>query len=481
MNTAGWKPDKQAGIPIYQQIVGYISNKIACGDLIIGDRLPSQRELAKEFAVNRSTIVEAMDELKAMGLIQGCHTLGTRIINNTWSSLLSKRSLNWKQYITGGIHERNLPAVQAINQSEFDAEVIRLGTGELSPEMFPKQMFDHILKQLPARILSLNYLEPKGLLELREALSCYLKSFGISVPASGILIVSGALQALQLISVGILQSGSRVYVETPSYLKSLQIFQSSGMQLQGIEMDREGILPWMMNASGSNPTELLYTIPTFHNPTGITMTEKRREELLNWCMSRHMPVIEDDCYHELWIDNEPPLPLKSKDSNGMVLYLGSISKSLAPGLRIGWLVGPESIIEHLSDIKMQMDYGASSVSQWILTEWLTSGLYQEYLGELRKQLRKRRDLTINLLEKYMGEYATWQKPAGGFYIWVKLKHRLSADKLFSEALKKHVLFNPGSIYDNSKSEYLRLSYSYASEKQLAEGISILSELVKKGI
>ncbi len=479
MNTADWKPDKHNKIAIYKQIVQYIAHKIACGDLVVGDKLPSQRELAKDFAVNRSTIVEAMDELRAMGLIQGFHTQGTKIMNNTWSSLLSKRSPNWNQYINNGIHVRNLPTVQAINELEFADDIIRLGTGELSPEFYPREMFEDILKSLPSRITSLNYLEPKGLKELREALSKYLKTLGINAPASGILIVSGALQALQLISVGILQSGSQVYVETPSYLKSLQIFESSGMHLKGIEMDKEGIIPWMMNTTDRDVTNLLYTIPNFHNPTGITMSERRREELLNWCKIKHMPIIEDDCYQELWIDKKPPLSLKARDQNGMILYLGSISKSLAPGLRLGWLVGPESIIEHLSDIKMQMDYGASSVSQWILTEWLESGLYQKYLDKLRSRLKERRDLTLSLLREHLGGYATWYQPEGGFYIWMKLERKLSTDKLFQAALKKNVLLNPGSIYDFSKNEYLRLSYSYASKTQLREGISILAELVKK--
>lgn len=489
MEKTDWKPNKQIRIPIYKQIVEYIVHKIACGDWVVGDSLPTQRKLAEEFGVNRSTIVEAMEELKAMGLVRGFHTQGTKIINNTWSSLLSMRSLNWNQYINSSIHERNLPAVQTINKLEFEDDIIRLGTGELSPDLFPRDMFAQILKRLPEKIISLNYLEPKGLPQLRTILSGYLKTIGIDAPASGILIVSGALQALQLISVGILQQGSKVYVETPSYLKSLQIFQSSGMELQGIEMDREGLVPWLMNMpqqdpvgkglAGKEKTKILYTIPTFHNPTGVTMSDKRRDELINWCKVRQLPIIEDDCYRELWLDQEPPLSLKARDENGMVLYLGSVSKSLAPGLRLGWLVGPESIIEHLSDIKMQMDYGASSVSQWILAEWIESGMYSEHVKQLRSRLRERRNLTLKLLQEYLGELATWQVPEGGFYIWLKCNQKISTEKLFQDALNRKVLINPGSIYDFKRNDYIRLSYSYADEEQLKKGISILASLIKE--
>lgn len=480
MAHRSWKLEKQQGIPLYKQIVQFIVHKIAQGDLVVGDRLPTQRELAQQLEVNRSTIVAAMEELKAMGLIEGFHGEGTKIINNTWSSLLSLRTPNWNQYISESIHENNLPTVQAINRLEFEPDIIRLGTGELSPSLFPKDMFQEILRNLSLKVTALNYLEPRGLEELRVQISRYLGTMGIQAPPSNILVVSGALQGLQLIAQGILAPGSRVYVETPSYLKSLQVFQSLGMHLQGVEMDREGIIPWQMH-SHNGITEILYTIPTFHNPTGITMGEKRREELLQWCKGRQLPIIEDDCYRELWIDGPPPLSLKARDTSGMVLYLGSISKSLAPGLRLGWLVGPESVINHLSDIKMQMDYGASSISQWILSEWLATGMYHTYVSQLRGHLKERRDLTLQLLAKHMKDLATWEIPAGGFYIWLRLKRKISTDRLFHAALKKKILLNPGSIYDFSKNNFLRLSYSYASLDQLEVGIATLAKIIERGL
>ncbi|MFF2479775.1 PLP-dependent aminotransferase family protein [Paenibacillus sp. NPDC058071] len=479
MDSEDWKPDKHTDPPVYQQIAHYIAYKIARGDLIVGDKLPSQRVLSTQFGVNRSTIVEAMDELKAMGLLQGFHSQGTKVINNTWSSLLSRGTPNWKQYIAGGLHESNLPTIQTINKLEFDPDYIRLGTGELSPDLFPRDMFQTILQRLSLTIHSLQYLEPKGLKELRESLSQYLRTIGIDAPASNILIVSGALQALQLISIGLLSPGSKVYVESPSYLKSLNVFQSFGMKLEGVEMDDAGIIPWLMKPSPTDQTEILYTIPTYHNPTGVTMSEARRHELLQWSKARQLPIIEDDCYRELWFDKEPPPSLKSKDQSGMVLYLGSVSKSLAPGLRIGWLVGPESIIDHLGDIKMQMDYGSSSVSQWILAEWMQSGLYQQHLSQLRIKLQERRDFTLQLLNRHLKSHAQWKIPQGGFYIWLKLNSKLSTEKLFKEALQQKVLLNPGSMYDFSKNQYLRLSYAYASIEQLEKGIVTLAALIKR--
>lgn len=475
-----WKPDKNSKIPIFKQIISYISSKISKGDWLIGNKLPSQRELSKIFDVNRSTIVAALEELTSLGILEGKSGHGTTIVNNTWSLLMSASPPNWQRYIDSSIHKANSTTIQTINKLEFVDGMTRLSTGEMSPDLFPHDMLKKVLQKLPERAYSLNYLEPLGLLELRKTLSKYLTRHGIQVPPSCILIVSGSLQALQLISVCMLKPGSTIFVETPSYLNSLHIFQSVGMNLKGVPMDSSGIMPWTLNKKDYlEETSLLYTIPSFHNPTGQVMTEIRRIELLDWCKNNRLPIIEDDAYRDLWIDKEPPLPLKAYDKNGMVLYMGSISKSLAPGLRLGWLAGPESIVERLGDVKMQTDYGASSLSQWALTEWMESGLYDQHLLTLRKNLKERRDLVLHTLEAHFKHIATWNIPAGGYYVWLKLNKNISTDILFDIALKEKLLINPGSIYDFSKNQYIRISYSYASTDALVKGLIKLSKLIEK--
>jgi len=275
-----------------------------------------------------------------------------------------------------------------------------------------------------------------------------------------------------------LKQGSSVYTESPSYIKSLQVFQSAGMRLLGVNMDREGIQHWNIvseRKSGENP--LLYTIPTFHNPTGIVMSAMRRKELFKFCTDNRLPIIEDDAYGDIWIDEEPPKPLKSMDENGMIIYLGTISKALAPGLRIGWLVGSESVVDRLGDVKMQTDYGSSSVSQWILKEILSDENYDKYIEETRNALKYRRDLMLSALEKYFKELAVWEVPKGGFYIWINFNKDVAMEKLFHAALKEGILLNPGSIYDFKKNNALRLSYSYIDEKDITDSIEKLSHIV----
>ena len=477
MITLDWKPDKQNKTPIYRQIVKYISDKIAAGDWVIGSRLPSQRAMAKAFEVNRSTIVSAMEELISYGILESDFGGGTRVASNTWSLRMSQPP-DWNKYIASGPFGANLSTIQTINKMEFEPGYIRIGTGELSPELYPGKLISKIFRRMPERIPNLGYLGTLGLPELGQALSAWLKeSQGIDAKASNIMIASGSLQALQLVSVCMLKRRSDVYTEAPSYLKSLQIFQSAGMNLHGVPLDEEGLQYW--NIKDASNESLLYTIPTFHNPTGTVMSEKRRKEVMAFCQKQPMPILEDDAYGQLWLDEKPPVSLKSRDRTGSVIYMGTISKTMAPGLRIGWVVGPEAVVYRLGDVKMQTDYGASSVSQWMMTELITSGDYDIYLEELRKELRARRDNALAALDKHFKGLATWKKPKGGFYIWLRFDKRLPMDKIFNKALKAGILLNPGNVYDYAENHAIRLSYAYADPEDLTKALEILAAIIEK--
>jgi GntR family transcriptional regulator, regulator for abcA and norABC len=475
-----WKPDKTAATPLYLQIKDYIQTKIENGEWTVGTKIPSQRKLAEIFQVNRSTIVLAFDELMADGFLEGKSGKGTMVKNNVWSLLSSTSPTDWSSMVKKGSHQPNLPTIQDIHKVEPLPNMIRLGTGEPSPEMYPQEMMAEILHRLPSKIQSLGYEEEKGLWPLREQLSIYLKSFGIHASPSSILIVSGALQALQLISVGLLKRGSTIFLERPSYLSSLNVFQSAGIQLHSLPVDSAGFdTQYIKQQKKRQDASLIYTNPTFHNPTGYVMTLENRKHLLQVCEEVQLPIVEDDVYRELWLDTPPPQPIKAMDKNGSVLYLGSISKALSPGLRIGWVVGPEPVINRLADIKMQTDYGASSLSQWAVAEWLSSGLYGIHLEQMRTSLRMRRDVTLKVLEEKFTGIAEWQKPSGGFYIWLRLPSTISLRQLFDTALKEGILLNPGNLYDPTSLHHLRLSYAYASLEQLESGLKKLADIIRK--
>lgn len=461
----------------YIKIVDYIKGKIAKGEWAIGSRIPSQRMLAKEFEVNRSTVITALDELMADGLIKGKPGIGNVVTNNTWTLMGNQAAANWGASISKGVHKASMMMVQEINNAESDDNLIQLSKGELAPDIFPLEQMKAVVRQVSEDLCPFGYEEPKGNLKLREAIGSYLEDRGLSVSPSSILVVSGALQALHLISIGLLQKGAEVLLEKPSYLYSLSVFQSAGMNLRGLPMDGQGLKVDSLHRSNDHGKNILYTIPSYHNPTGTLMSKERKQEVLEACVHEQLPIIEDDVYRDLWIDSPPSAPLKTMDHYGNVLYLGSLSKSLSPGLRIGWLVGPESVISRLADLKMQSDYGSSSLSQQTATNWLASGLYEQHLLNVRKELKTRREAVLGFVQTYLGDVAEWDVPSGGFFIWIKIYPAYKVSRLFQKALSKGILLNPGSIYAEQSDQCLRISYGYESLARIEEGIGKLREII----
>ncbi len=475
-----WQPSRYSDVPLHRQIEQYIKDKILHGEWAVGTKIPSQRTLADMFQVNRSTVTAAIDELTSQGLLEGRRGGGTKVVNSTWSVLAAEPPLDWNDYVRSGIHHPNSSIIQGIHQNEPRADIIRLGTGELSPDLLPVDTMRRMFQQINPHALSLGYEQPKGNPKLREAVADHLKSKQIHVSPSAIFIVSGALQALQLISIGLLKRGSVILTEKPSYLQSLHVFQSAGMRLRGLPMDESGIKTGLVSSYRKQyGGQLLYTIPSFHNPTGTVMSEQRRKEIIGLSKKEQLPIIEDDAYGDLWFEEKPAQPLKAMDHEGNVLYVGTFSKTVSPGLRIGWLAGPEPVIERLADIKMQTDYGSSGLSQWAAAEWLSQGHYEKHLTWIRGVLKQKRDAAVQFLKRYAGDIATWRIPAGGFYIWVTFHKPLPVSHFFHELLKQQVLVNPGSIYNGEERSSIRLSYSYASLADLETGIQAAADTARR--
>ena len=470
-----WKPDKKSEIPLFRQIVGHIEEGIREGTYVKDTRFPSQRHLAQIFEVNRSTISLAMDELKALGLIETKGKGGTRVAH----MLDDMGSFDWGHYVEESMYYPNRAIIQKINDLDFDDKIIRLSSGAAMPESFEFTGLKSLIEQASVEVESLDYTEPRGLLSLRQVLSQYLSHMGIQADPSQILIVSGALQAIQLIALGLLQRGSTALIEKPSYLYSLNILKSLDMRRRGIECDAQGLIPEnLYKARPRNHHSVLYTIPNYQNPTGHLMSEERRLQTLKVCEELNIPIIEDDVYRELWIDSPPPPALKSLETKEQVLYIGSVSKHLSPGLRIGWIVGPKSVIERLSDIKMQVDYGASTLSQVVTELWFKSDHREQALQIMRDNLRKRRDTALDALNQHMSDIGTWDVPSGGFYIWVKLNAEVSEEQIFSRAIEAGVLVYPGHVYGKNDGSSLRISYSSESCQRIYEGIEKLSAVIR---
>lgn len=474
-----WQPDRENSQPAYIQITDYMFQKIQSGEWTAGAYLPNQRDLSKMLGVNRSTLVLAIEELKDIGLLETFGKGGTQIIAKQVMSQTPKQP-DWQAHISESFQSANLETIQIINRYEFTEGFIRLSSGEPSPEFFPKEMMSEVMVEVAKDMTNLGYEAPKGMLYLREQVSDYLKAFGVQAPPENILIVSGALQAIQLVSIGLLQPGATVFLEKPSYLYSLNIFQSIGLRRSAIAMDEDGLIPELiLKNCPKHRQSLLYTVPSFHNPTGLVMPEKRRIELLEVCGRTQTPIIEDDVYRELWMDEPSPLPIKSHDRSGSVLYVGSVSKTLSTGLRIGWLVGPEAVVERLGDLKMQNDYGSSSLAQLVAGKFLEKGYYSEHSVAVRHQLKSRRKIALEALSCYFSDLAEWDIPKGGYYVWIRFKLPVKMKELFDESFKNGILTYPGYLYDNEMNTCLRISYSYASIEEIEYAIKKLSQIARK--
>lgn len=474
-----WKPDKHSKATLTYQIVNYLRENILTGEWPIGYKLPSQRTLSSIFEVNRSTIVNALEELIADGLIQGNAGGGTTVCNNTWSALSSKNNLRWNSYLTSGSHQQNLEIVQMLNSAEFKEGFIHLSSVELAPDLLGISEMEDAMKSLLGSPINYGYEDPLGSIELRTQLCHYLNTLEIkNVTPENILITSGAMQALQLITMGLIKPNSLVYLEKPSFLYTVKLLQSLGLNLSGIPMGEDGIeIQELITRHKLRKGSMLFTIPTYQNPTGLLVPIEKRQELVAECTKHQLPIIEDDIYREIWYEEEPPPPLKAFDKNGNVLFISSLSKCLSPGLRIGWIVGPETVISRLADIKNQADNGCSSITQSIAAKLFSSGLFYSHNVKLREKAFRRREVTLAALKAYCSDIATWSIPKGGFFIWLTLKMDLSMHEFFMRCYRNGVLLHPGNIYDSGTSRQVRISFSFATEAEIHTGIKIMSQVI----
>ncbi|WP_368901783.1 PLP-dependent aminotransferase family protein [Oceanobacillus oncorhynchi] len=462
----------------YKKIVDDIIHKINEGELKPGEKLASQREIAQYYHVNRSTVVQSLDILKSYGVLDTIEKKGVFVSPNKWNTYITS-NIRWQDYIGKSLSKNNHYYIQKINELEFDENIIRLGTGELAPDFIPNHLFKEILRQDEEEKLTTNYEEPKGKLELRLEIVNYMKKRGVACDINNICVTSGALQGLKLIADGLLVPQSKIIIETPSYIHSVRTWHNIRARMIPLTIDYiKGSINNLFNAGSDYKNSIFYCIPSLHNPTQNTYTKMEKQKIINQCQKNGIPIVEDDIYADLWFGSEQPVRMKAFKNSDNVLYLGSLSKTVSPGLRIGWIVADKNVIRHLADLKMQNDYGASSISQHIAARWLRD-YHESHIKELKKKLMYKRDLFLKALTTYLSDYGEWNKPDGSFYIWFKLHVSIDLKTLFNEAIKENILIQPGEIYDSSATDYIRFSYSYINEAQIDESIKKLKGIMER--
>lgn len=374
-------------------------------------------------------------------------------------------------------------------------DVISFAGGLPSPDVFPIQRFEDACHKVLQEHGSsaLQYGKTEGYEPLREMIAHNMARYGIRAQIENVMITSGSQQALDLIGKLLINRGDRVLVEAPTYLGALQAFNVYGAQYVTVPVDQDGLRTNLLEDSLRCSPKFMYVLPNFQNPGGVTLSEGRRHELILLADRYGIPIIEDDPYGQLRYEGEhlPPLVVVDREnlhrdngySIGNVIYLSTFSKTLAPGIRLAWIVAPPDVIAKLVALKQGADLHTSTFIQWVAYEVARDGFLDEHVKRIRRVYRERRDAMLESLHEFFPEDANWTRPEGGLFLWVTLPEGTDTQAIFRGALEMKVAFVPGEPfypYDGPHNcGHMRLNFSNPSPDRIREGIRRLSEVVKK--
>ena len=376
----------------------------------------------------------------------------------------------------------NSSAIREILKLTDRPGIISMAGGLPSPAGFPITAFTAACNAVMERdgAAALQYSTTEGVPALRQAIADFLPW---DVNPDQVLITTGSQQALDLIAKIFMDKGSRILVEKPTYLGALQAFTPMEPVAVGVDSDDEGMLVEDFAAkvgTGADKARIAYVLPNFQNPTGRTMSEARRQALVEKAQELDIPLIEDNPYGDLWYEGEPPLPLAARNPEG-VIYMGSFSKVLAPGLRVGFIVAPKSVYGKLTQAKQAADLHSPSFNQRVVAEVMKDGFLQRHIPTIRAMYKAQRDVMLVALEREMeGLDVSWTRPVGGMFLWVRLPKGMNAQDLLPEAVERGMAFVPGAPFfaDEAEHNTLRLSYVTVSPAQINQGIAALAAAIR---
>jgi len=360
--------------------------------------------------------------------------------------------------------------------------IISLAGGLPSPKTFPVDDFARAAATVLAQDgpAALQYAASEGFPALREAVAQWLPW---DVDPAQVLITTGSQQGLDLVAKVLVDEGSRVLVETPTYLGALQAFTPMEPTIVSVASDDEGpLVDDFALAAGhdSGRARFMYLLPNFQNPTGRTMSEARRAALVAKAAELGVPLVEDNPYGDLWFDQPPPAPLTARNPEGCI-YLGSFSKVLAPGLRLGYVVAPQAIYPKLLQAKQAADLHSPSFNQRMVAEVLKDGFLDRHVPTIRALYKRQRDAMHAALERELASLGvTWSRPDGGMFLWARLPEGMNAIDLLPEAVERNVAFVPGAAFyaEAPDTRTLRLSFVTASPAQIDAGVKALADAVR---
>ena len=478
--------------PLYLRLTNSIRTCIESGTLVENDKLPPDRELAKLLKVDRSTIARAYDQLEADGLISSHVGRGTFVKQHQAERSIKPQAVTgdkpntivWADKFSRASQDVSFIAQRQLPLNNTNTDAISFSAGAPTDEFFPQKEFQEIVSSLLASEKSLEmfgYSQPEGHPALREQVQIYLKKQGINVADDELLILSGSQQGIDLVGRTLLDPNDVVLMEDPTYFWAICNFTACGARCTPVATDEHGLrLDQFESAASRVNAKLMYTMPSFQNPTGSTMPLDRRHKLLELARKHGVPILEDNFVGDLSYGESLP-SLRSLDTDGgTVIYQGTFSKALCPGLRLGWLVAPEPLMTRLRLAKRTCDLSTNSMAQVILAEYLKRGLYAEHLAVVQAEYKTRLEVMCDALTRHASQWLTWRKPAGGMFIWAKLPPGYSARELFAFAEREGVTFSPGDVFFSfaGRQEFMRLTFIQQQPELIEEGVARLGRALK---
>jgi DNA-binding transcriptional MocR family regulator len=482
--------DRANGVPLYRQICHGLREAILSGELAESVRLPTERALAQELHVNRTTVMNAYNELASEGLIEGHVGRGTvvrRSYRGRHEESFERDHPSWLFGLSAGEDAILGPDARVLSELASMGErkeVISFAAGTPALDLLPAERIRSIVNEsLSAqKQQALGYCPVEGLQSLRRAIAERMRMRGIAIDLQHILMLSGSTQGLGLIGRFLLNPGDEVVVEVPTYLGAIQTFRALGARVIGVPTDNEGMrVDLLETILARRHPRFIYTLPTFQNPTGTVLSPERRRRLLLLAKRYQTPILEDDAYSSIYYQGEEPQPLKALDTHDNVLYLSTYSKILAPGLRVAWLAAPTPMIERLSLHKQVFDLNTNALGQWIVAEFLQKGFLDEHLCLLRQRYQQKRDTMLAAIQKHWPTEVRVNRPEGGFHMWCRLPGEMRARTLLREAAQEGVAFVIGEPFhvDGGGQHAIRLSFASADESHIEEGIQRIGEAMKR--
>ncbi len=466
-------------VPLYRTIADGIIRDIRRGRFQEGSRLPASRALARTHEVNRATVHQALQVLKREGWIETNKGGGTRVARRSLAGPMVGPAPSWDR-VSSALLGRILAETAAQEgPPELEHDLARLAPDE---KEFPAEAFAKVLAEVARDGALLAYGSPFGYRPLRETLASRLARRGIPADPDALLIVNGAQQGLDLITRGLVDAGDAVAVETPSYSGALSLLRAQGARLLGVPLDAEGPALEPLRGALEERPKFLYTIPDFQNPTGLLATASRRREVVAAATAAGVLVVEDAFDADLLVEGELPPPLAAL-APAHVVHLGTISKALFPGVRVGWISGPREFVHRLAALQRIGELTSPPVLQAALNVFLSRGDYDRNLLRVKARLKARLALAHNTGLRSFPVGTRCGRPLGGWVLWVDLPSGVSGRELAEAARGEGVLVSPGSDFvpDRSDVSSLRISVARSSGAELEKALESVGALARASV